>query len=583
MERFPLPARRRRRVAAVVSAAALVAALLVSAYDGSHALGQVFSGIRGSDGKVYTATNHPAGAATSHRAREYLLAWAGAVNPTAPDFIAVIDATKGSRDYGRVLNTVTLGPTLQNEPHHMQYVWHKGDRLYAGGIVSDTTYVFDLAQLPLLRMVGVNTPLDTPCGSAPDAYETIRSGPHAGDAYASYMGGPNVSGPCRYTNGQVRDGNGFAGSPGEIVLIDEQGRTVAEIPAATATGEDPARCHNTPALSKASCANPHGVQIREDLSRMIATDFIEVRNYLNAPPSQVQFDPYLERDTVRVFDITHRADPKLLSVTHLPLGPRTPIEQYPIFNEPRVVMENAVTHQRHHRGVFASTMQGGVIYYTPDITVANPVWREVFDDETAYRTFRPDGSLVSGGDGGSWLAVSPDDHYLFHTVIGAQPTAPPGVTKGMVYALDIRKLLASGAKPKCQITTLEESASGGKAPDCPALAGVLPVRDEANGGPHWAQLDNFRSTSDGHFTETTHASRLAMADYFVLGLSLDGNHQVCMVDIGSTGSLTVDAAFRDEVTGQPCVSFNRQVWPHGTYGNARPHGVLFVPDPHLVR
>src|SRR5262249_36753783 len=171
-------------------------------------------------------------------------------------------ATPGSRTYGAVVNTVTVGPGGGNEPHHLQYVWHKGDRIYAGGILSDTTFVFDAQALPALRIVGVNAPTDTPCGTLPDAYQVLRDG----TAYATYMGGPDVSGPCTYTNGEVRIGNGAGGSPGEIVHIGKDGRTLAEIPAATAAGEDPAQCGNVPALPKASCANPHGIAVREDLN-----------------------------------------------------------------------------------------------------------------------------------------------------------------------------------------------------------------------------------------------------------------------------------------------------------------------------
>jgi hypothetical protein len=308
----------------------------------------------------------------------------------------------------------------------------------------------------------------------------------------------------------------------------------------------------------------------------VASDFVEIRNFFGVP----QFDETLARDTVRIFDITDRRNPTLASVSHLPVGPRAPIEERPIWNESRVVMENALPHLRHHRGAFASTMFGGAIFYTPDITSPNPRWREVFDDSTAYHTF---GDLMGGADGASWLAVSPDDRFLFHTVIGTQLLGPSDTTTGMVYVLDIRKLLAAGANTRCSIDTMTEVTQGGAEPDCPALAGVLPVEDATFGGPHWAALDNFARGRDGNFRETTHVSRLAMAKYFVAALGVDGDHRICMVDIGQTGALSVDNTFRDEVTGQSCVSFNRDVWPHGAYGDARPHGVLFVVDDHALR
>lgn len=63
----------------------------------------------------------------------------------------------------------------------------------------------------------------TPSAQAP-AYADVQVVP-------SYMGGPDVPGPCTYTDGQVRVGNGFAGSPGEIVRIGPDGKTLSEAPA----------------------------------------------------------------------------------------------------------------------------------------------------------------------------------------------------------------------------------------------------------------------------------------------------------------------------------------------------------------
>ena len=51
--------------------------------------------------------------------------------------------------------------------------------------------------------------------------------------------------------------------------------------------------------------------------------------------------------------------------------------------EPRAAMETTVTNLPEHKGAFAQTMQGGAIYYTPDITADQPEWREVFDLTTS--------------------------------------------------------------------------------------------------------------------------------------------------------------------------------------------------------
>src|SRR3954470_1049879 len=274
--------------------------------------------VKGSDGKNYWVTNHLvnsyaqaqlSAAGTPTKAHEYLLVWAGdnnagdtkgsdiqrtpiAVNPIktlnedavddppAPDFLAVIDADKGTPDYGKVVNTATVGPLVENEPHHMQYIWHKGDHIYAGGLFSSATYVFDVSKLPEIQLSGVSLPTDTPCGSIPDAFWTLPDG----TAYGTYMGGPVAPGACSYTDGETRLGNGYGGSPGEIIHFDKDGSVLSESPAASASSEDPAQCPNYPPIpGQATCANPHGIQVRSDLNRMVVSDYAEPRNIVLDP------------------------------------------------------------------------------------------------------------------------------------------------------------------------------------------------------------------------------------------------------------------------------------------------------------
>ena len=566
----------------------------------------------GADGKQYWVQNHLVSADLSRigsepdgQRKEWLLVWAGDENIAdtvvkdvknlpgtisgglnkvknalpGPDFLAVIDATKGSPTYGKVVNTATVGPLVENEPHHMQYVWHKGDTVYAGALFAAATYAFDVSALPELKLKGISLPTQTLGGSVPDAYWTLKDG----TAYATYMGGPNVAGACTYSNGEVRIGNGFAGTPGEIVHIGKDGRTLAEAPAAAATAEDPEQCGSVPQLPVASCANPHGLAVREDLNRLVASDFLEPRDFLSpqAPPEE-----RLTRNTVRIFDITDRGNPKLTSVGTLPAGPRAALENDPFWDESRVVMETATTRLPQHKGAFAATMNGGAVYYTPDITAGTVKWREIFDDTTAYRRFQSDSSVRGGGDNSSWIFVSPDDKLLFHAVMGQSVPygAPLDRTTGMVYVLDIRKLLAGGAKYKCTIDELSEVFHGGRERDCPALVDVLPIRDVTSGGPHWGTMDTFAKGPDGTFHETRTADRIAVANYFLANsFGGDGDHRVCMLTVSRTGHLAVDTAFRDEHTGQPCVSFNRASWPHGDYGDSRPHGVLFAVSDRPLR
>jgi hypothetical protein len=552
------------------------------------------STVIGSDGKSYAVTNHISQSvaelsASASTRREWLVVWAGDENIAdtiiddpipdplpdplpGPDFLAVIDATKGSPAYGQVINTVTV-PLLENEPHHMQYIWHKGHRVYAGGLFTDITFVFDVTNLPLVSLSGINLPTDTLCGSVPDAYWVLNDG----TAYGTYMGGPDLPGPCVYSDLSIRTGNGFGGSPGEIVRIGPDGQTLSEMPAALPPlqSEDPVHCVNIPALSLPTCANPHGIQVREDLNRMVTSDFAEPRNIILdpvPPPS-----PYIFRPTVRIFDISNRNRPRLVSVSTLPDGPR--VEPNPGHEENMAQMETTVTNLPQHRGAFTESMCGGVIYYTPDITNPRPVWREVFDDATAGEVGDPSLPNDGGCDGGGWVQTSLDDRYLYHAVIGRGPGSQspndPGSPK-MVYVLDIQNLLEAGNAVQCSIDTLAEVQGGGSEPDCPALVDVLVFDDSTSGGPHWGTLDNLELGQDGYYHETTDVGRISVANYFVARTGIDGNHKVYIVDVDSAGNLSLDTSFVDENDGTPGVDFDRTSWPHGDFGNAKPHSQLFV-------
>jgi hypothetical protein len=564
------------------------------------------SDVTGADGKNYWVENHVDQAAVQEaqdanggKRPEYLVVWAGDENVAdtvvpdvkglpgslsntvdkvrndlpGPDFMAVIDATQGSPTYGKIVNTATVGPLVENEPHHTQYAWHKGDKIYAGGLFSAATYVFDVKNLPNLTLSGISLPTQTLCGSVPDAYWVMKDG----TAYGTYMGGPVVPGPCTYSNGEVRTGNGFAGTPGEVVRLSEDGKNLAEAPAATTTPEDPTQCLNMPALSQPSCANPHGIQVREDLNAMVTSDYAEPRTIILDPVRSPS--PYLRRPTVRTWDITDRNHPKVKAVSYLPTGPRSNATD-PLHNENRAAMETTVTNLPGHKGAFAETMQGGAIFYTADITAENPVWREVFDNTAVGDQVDPGSKNFGPSDNGGWLQTSPDDRTLYHAVMGRKAGTfgkdDPGASGG-VFALDISKLVDTGDDYACSVDTTEEIIAGGAEADCPTVRGAVPINEGMSaGGPHWGALDNFTIGDDGFYHETDQPRRLATADYFVARTGLDGDHRVCLVDIDPDGALTLDQGFTDEVSGNTCVNFNRKSWPHGSFGNAKPHSMLFV-------
>jgi hypothetical protein len=589
---------------------AMAAALAVGAvtYTGSNT--SAYADVRvvidsktGADGKQYWVENHLVtkdlqAARSDGKRKKWLLVWAGDENiaDTAvkdvknlpgslgggltkvknalpgPDFLAVVDATEGSPTYGKVVNTGTVGPLVENEPHHTQYVWNKGDTVYAGALFGAATYAFDVTALPQLKLKGISLPTQTLGGSVPDAYWTLKDG----TAYGTYMGGPVVPGPYRYDNGQVEIGNGFAGSPGEVVRFDKDGKVLSQSPAATPQGDDPKLCDNLPQLGKPSCANPHGIQAREDLNTLVTSDYAEPRNIILDPVKQPS--PYLRRPTVRTYDISDRNNPKLKAVSYLPDGPRAnPAD--PLHSESRAVMETTVTNLPGHKGAFAQTMQGGAVFYTPDITAKEPHWREVFDDGAANKAIYANNDSNGASSNGGWIQTSPDDKHLYRAVVGrAKGTLSPDDpgTTGGVYVLDIQKLLAAGDDYQCDIDTVLKAQQGGGG-DCPTVTGGAAINPGTPaGGPHWGSYDHFELGPDGYYHDTKQPSRIATSNYFVARSGLDGDHKVNMVNLSPNGKVALDQTFRDEFTGQVGINFNRKSWPHGDFGNAKPHAILFV-------
>ena len=159
--------------------------------------------------------------------REYLVVWAGDNNVldksgaelttlpksvgtdligqkdlVGPDFFAVVDATKGSPSYGKVVNTATVGPLVENEPHHMQYIWHKGDNIFAGGLFTDV-------DLRLRRLAAAEADA---VGRQPAHRHALRLGartptgcsrtaPRTAPTWAART----CPGPCTYTDGERPD------------------------------------------------------------------------------------------------------------------------------------------------------------------------------------------------------------------------------------------------------------------------------------------------------------------------------------------------------------------------------------------
>ena len=74
---------------------------------------------------------------------EYLYLWTASADSSQPDFLAVLDVTEKSGEYGRLVTTLPV-PGLQNLPHHTEHQMPSDRRLFANGFATGQTFVFDL-------------------------------------------------------------------------------------------------------------------------------------------------------------------------------------------------------------------------------------------------------------------------------------------------------------------------------------------------------------------------------------------------------------------------------------------------------
>ena len=521
------------------------------------------------------------------------------------DGFQVIDMRKenidGSEnpDYGKVVNFVQLPLPwgVEAEAHHMQYEWENGEPIIAGGLFNDSTFVLSVKDIPNMSLENIIAPQDTPDGTIPDAYDTYGDGKFVG----TYMGGPEAN---------------FGGSPGEVVTFKpdpKKGLVLDhEVPAGKVGGivggnanGVPEPCTVREGRPLGTCANPHGIQIRPDLNRMVTADYAEPREIVLDPVKTV--DKYTFRPTVRIWDTSDEDQPKLISVAHMPNGPLEPAQRA---HEQYGIMEGAKTWpddpkykgMLSSRGVFAGSMCGGGIFFTPDVTKlegdSSSQWNQVWNDGLSEFAAGEDGRFQNepgGCAGGAWHQVSPNNKYLFRAVQGRNPGSDNYFDTGqgkILYDIDIRPLIKSAqdGHVDCDLSrgihtdgydltgmqVFDKLAEGKTVADCPKLVSTLKVHDVTSGGPHWAALDNHTLRPSGT------PRRLVFSDYFVARTGVDGNHRLFAVDISKNGTMSYDDDFRDEKTGAIGVDFNRRNWPGSPdAGFYKPHSMVWVCPPGI--
>jgi hypothetical protein len=406
----------------------------------------------------------------------YLLVWAGDADRQSSDFLAVLDADPRSPSYGKVLRTVPVR-SRGNEPQSLNDELRPDRRVFASGILTNRTFVFDVRQPLAATLVHVDEPDRTRALGAPGAVVSLPNGDVA----------VACADPVRYRN----DAREVLAAAGGLLELSADGQPVRE-----ASASDPS--------SRAFIVAPHGAAVSRSLDRILTTS----TGHGYAATARGERVPGI---TAQVW----RTNPLALEKTVLlEAGPRGEENLAP------------VTPRWFHRQPIAYVdAEGGGLYASDSLGTPTPLMRLVFD-------FGP-GAFAGGA------AVTPDDRFYVVALGGRNRVASFDVTDPW--------------SPKL--------ASAVRFDQDPANEGQARV-----GGPH-------------HLAMSADGSRIAVSDYTVdvPGWVRDGDHRVYLVRLDTaTGRLRIDEAFRDELTGEVGVDFNRTHWPHGDTGPARPAGLLFA-------
>ena len=196
-----------------------------------------------------------------------LYVWASDQAGVAPDFLAVIDFDRKSRNYGQVLGTVPLPPpgNTGNEPHHCHT---SADQtiLACGGLLSvlkgqNDIFFFDITDARHPKFLRSTR---APNSSITDDFLALPNGGFLVTNMGSASGGPG----------------------GRVVEFDENLNLVGEYPSTSpADGE----------------FNPHGMDADFARNRLVTSDFVNPASTLNVVPGDVQL-----RGSLRFWDLGNR-------------------------------------------------------------------------------------------------------------------------------------------------------------------------------------------------------------------------------------------------------------------------------------
>jgi len=404
----------------------------------------------------------------------YLLVWAGDADRKDPDFLAVFGGDPSSRKYGQLLKTYPVRPR-GNEPQLLNREPRPDGRVFATGVLTGRVFTFDLARPLAGKLLNTYDPGGKRLLTAPIEPVVLPNGDVAVTCAdrMRYRGAPR----------EVLE------APGGLVALDAAGKFEGEH-----SGAHPS--------ARSLVVAPYGGAVSRRLGILVTTN----RGHGFTPTTTGPVQPGI---SVQVWSLRDLAVQKTVL---LPAGPRGEENLGPTL--PRFLHRSPM--------LVVNTHEGGALYASDSLGVAEPAFRLVFDFGA--------GSLPSG------LVITPDDRFLVVAITG----------RNRLVALDLTD------------------------PWAPKPVSTLRLADGARGG---------KGAGPSTLTISADGARIAVADYTITAASgtLDGDRRVHVVRLDPlTGQLRLDTDFRGDGEGQAGVDFGRTTWPHGETGAARPRGLLFI-------
>ncbi len=303
---------------------------------------------------------------------------------------------------------------------------------------------------PVLTTPGGIQELDPFTGTVVGEYGAVPQ--HAVPGHGKYVNGADMLGPKRYAPrtqvvfGGV-DGNGdCTGQPlclPGVAPYNQIGHDSGAVDLDHGINQGP---------DAGLLPHPHGIGLRTDLTGtkgdkngkktgttkggiLVTSDYADpVSLAITGSGSGPETSAQDLGTTVRFWDVAHLGDGPY-AVAQVPDGPRH--EDNQIHEEPEGLMAMRVTHNHGHKGMFVASMCGGALYYSPDITVMNPKFTQVYD--------------FGACTGASVFTITQDDNYIMMPISGIQRPGDPiynrdyaGEHNSRMAVLDIQALLGEG-------------------------------------------------------------------------------------------------------------------------------------------